>query len=117
MKFIVDTQLPPRLAIYLREKGYDTIHTTHFEEGHLLSDEEIILAAQKQDRVVVTKDSDFSDYFLLKGSPPKVLRIEFGNISNRELIWLFDLHLAKVMAAFDEGSEMVVFTRDEVIGY
>lgn len=56
MKFIVDTQLPPRLAIYLREKGYDTIHTTHFEEGHLLSDEEIILAAQKQDRVVVTKD-------------------------------------------------------------
>lgn len=43
--------------------------------------------------------------------------IEFGNISNRELIRLFDLHFEKVIAAFEEGSDMVVFNREEVIGY
>lgn len=117
MKFIIDTQLPLRLATYLKEKGYDSIHTTHFEEGHLLGDQAIILIAQKEDRAVITKDSDFSDYFLLKGAPPKVLLIEFGNVSNRELIRLFDLHFAAVIAAFDEGSNMVVFKREEVIGY
>ena len=26
MKFIVDEQLPLRLAVWLREKGYDAIH-------------------------------------------------------------------------------------------
>ena len=117
MKFIVDTQLPPRLAIYLTGKGYDGIHTTHFEEGHLLGDDEIILIAQQQDRTVVTKDSDFTDYFMLKGSPPKVLLLEFGNISNRELIWLFDLRLEEVIAAFEDGYELVIFRRDEVVGF
>jgi predicted nuclease of predicted toxin-antitoxin system len=84
MKFIVDTQLPPRLATYLTEKGYESIHTTDFKEGHLLGDDEIILIAEDQDRTVVTKDSDFSEYFLLRGSPPKVLLVEFGNIRNAE---------------------------------
>jgi predicted nuclease of predicted toxin-antitoxin system len=42
---MVDTQLPPRLVTYLTGKGYDSIHTTYFEEGHLLGDEEIILIA------------------------------------------------------------------------
>ncbi|GAB4415318.1 MAG: hypothetical protein OHK0039_23840 [Bacteroidia bacterium] len=79
MKFIVDTQLPPRLATYLKEKGHGCIHTTHFEEGYLLGDEEIILIAQQEERAVITKDSDFSDYFMLRGAPPKVLLIEFGN--------------------------------------
>lgn len=117
MKFIVDTQLPPRLATYLEERGHDCIHTTHFEEGQLLGDEEIILIAQKEERAVITKDSDFSDYFMLRGAPPKILLIEFGNIGNRELIRLFDLHFEEVIAAFDEGSNMVVFKREEVIGY
>ena len=73
MKFLIDTQLPPRLATYLSDKGYNCIHTTYFDKGYLLEDEEIILIAQKEDRTVITKDSDFSDYFMLKGAPSKIL--------------------------------------------
>ena len=54
MKFLIDTQLPPRLATYLSDKGYNCIHTTYFDKGYLLEDEEIILLAQKEDRMVVT---------------------------------------------------------------
>ena len=95
MKFIVDTQLPPRLATYLTEQGYDCVHTTDFEDGHLLEDDEIILIATEQDRTVITKDSDFSEYFLLRGAPPTVLLIEFGNIGNAQLIALFDQYFHK----------------------
>lgn len=45
MKFIVDTQLPPKLAYYLTEKGYDSVHTTFFPDGHLLDDSEIVVIA------------------------------------------------------------------------
>ncbi len=117
MKFIVDTQLPPRLAKHLTKQGYESIHTTYFEEGHLLADTEIVSIAIEQERIVVTKDSDFSDYFLLKGAPPKVLLIEFGNISNTDLFNLFDLYLDEVSTAFEQGSELVIFRRDEIIGY
>jgi len=71
MKFIADTQLPPKLASYLQAQGYDCIHTTYFEEGHLLRDSEIVVIALDEDRTIISKDSDFSDHYYLKGAPPK----------------------------------------------
>ena len=117
MNFIVDTQLPPRLAKFFQSKGFDSLHTTDFEEGHLLKDSEIVQIALEQDRIVVSKDSDFSDRYMIHGAPPKVLLIEFGNIKNSELIQLVDEHFDKILEAFEEGSDLVLFRREEVIGY
>lgn len=41
MKFLVDTQLPPKLALWLLQKGFKAGHTTDRSEGHLLKDKEI----------------------------------------------------------------------------
>ncbi len=41
LKFIIDTQLPPKLAHKLNFLGAEAIHTTYFPEGHLLDDAEI----------------------------------------------------------------------------
>ena len=30
LKFIIDTQLPPKLAKYLRDKDLHTVHTTYY---------------------------------------------------------------------------------------
>jgi len=49
MRFIIDTQLPPKLSAYLESKGYDCKHTTDFEEGHLLQDQEIIEIAIEEE--------------------------------------------------------------------
>ncbi len=86
MKFIVDTQLPHRLAKFLSEKGFDTIHTTFFPQGHLLDDNSIRKIAIAENRIIVSKDSDFFDYFLIKGTPPRILLLRFGNMSNNDLI-------------------------------
>jgi predicted nuclease of predicted toxin-antitoxin system len=117
VKFLIDTQLPPILADFLSARGFDSIHTTHFVDGHLLTDKEIIRIAKEQERVVVTKDSDFSEHFMFHGAPPKVLLIEFGNISNQELLKLFDNYFKEVLNAFNEESELVVFRKEEIIGY
>jgi predicted nuclease of predicted toxin-antitoxin system len=47
MKFIVDTQLPPRLANFLTSRGHEAVHTTFFPEGHLLGDQQIVLKAER----------------------------------------------------------------------
>lgn len=73
------------LATYLTWKGFDAIHTTYFPEGHLLQDREIGQIALDENRIIVTKDSDFPDAFFLKGPPPRLLYIRLGNIRNREL--------------------------------
>jgi predicted nuclease of predicted toxin-antitoxin system len=117
MKFLVDTQLPPRLARHLSSKGHDSIHTTFFPEGQFLKDDEIIEIAKNENRIIISKDSDFIDNYLLKGSPPKVMLLEFGNIGNKELITIFNQYLSIVIETFDEGNDMVLFRRDVVVGY
>jgi predicted nuclease of predicted toxin-antitoxin system len=115
MRFIVDTQLPPRLAGYLRSKGYDCIHTTYFENGHLLQDTEIIVIALEEDRTIISKDADFSDHYFLKGAPPKILLLQFGNISNSDLIEYFEKYLDYIVQAFERGSDYVQFSREGIV--
>ena len=63
-RFIIDTQLPPVLAAFFRREGYDAVHTTAFNKGHLLAAETIRQIAVQQERIVVTKDTDLPEYFL-----------------------------------------------------
>jgi predicted nuclease of predicted toxin-antitoxin system len=111
MKFLVDTQLPPRLSSYLRSRGHDCIHTTHFEDGQFLTDAQIIRIAIREKRTVISKDSDFKDTYLLKGTPPRILLLTFGNISNQELISYFENYLDELIRLFSEGYDFVQFSR------
>ena len=53
--------------------------------------------------MVVTKDRDFRDGYLLKGSPRKLLIVATGNISNDALLKLFEVHLGAATSALDEA--------------
>ncbi len=118
MKFIVDTQLPPRLAKSLIDKGFDAIHTSSFPDGHLLDDESIRQIAISDDRIIISKDSDFFDSFFVKGAPPRVLLLRFGNISNRNLITLFEVQLPIIEQLFDkDGASLVEFFTDKLVQF
>ena len=77
-RFLIDTQLPPLLAAYLTTKGFDAIHTTFFENGHLLKDAEISIIAITENRIIITKDGDFLDRYTIYGAPPKVYYFNWG---------------------------------------
>ncbi|MCX6270078.1 MAG: DUF5615 family PIN-like protein [Bacteroidetes bacterium] len=117
LKFIIDTQLPPSLATYLKVKGFDSIHTTYFPDGQFLKDNEIIHIAKNEDRVIVTKDSDFLDHFLLRGAPPCVLLLETGNIRNKHLIDLFEKQLDRINNLFNEGNKLVIIQKNNLFAY
>ena len=117
IKFFVDTQLPPVLAKYLAEKQFDTIHTTDFPDGHLLQDREIVRIAIAENRIVITKDSDFLDNYLLKGAPPKILLLKLGNTSNQDLLHFIDLYLQQVIAQFEAQADVILLSKTELIMY
>ncbi len=117
IRFLIDTQLPPVLATYLLSKGYDSIHTTFFENGHLLQDNEISIIAKNENRIIVTKDSDFFDRYVVYGSPPRVLLLQFGNIRNADLLKYFERELEKMSKLFLEKNNLVIFSRQQIISY
>ena len=104
MKFIVDAQLPRRLARELAASGHDAVHTLDFPAGNRTQDKDIVALAIRENRVVVTKDNDFVTSFLLRGTPPKLLLITTGNISNDAFSKLLAANLAALETAFAKNN-------------
>lgn len=65
MKFLVDAQLPRRLARWLVAEGHEAVHTTGLLEGNRTGDSAINDLSLRERRIVITKDEDFVDSFLL----------------------------------------------------
>lgn len=103
MRFLVDAQLPERLTRQLIDAGHDALHTAQLSDGNRTTDAEIARIADKQGRVVVSKDRDFRDSHLLRRTPRLMLVVATGNISNDDLLALFSEHLAAIVAAFGEA--------------
>jgi predicted nuclease of predicted toxin-antitoxin system len=76
------------LSKYLENKGFDVIHTDDLPGKDYTTDKEIREISVKENRIVITKDSDFLDSFYVKGSPPKLLLVSTGNIKNKVLLSL-----------------------------
>ena len=60
MKFLIDAQLPRRLAHQLRAAGLEITHTLDLPEGNRNTDQALITFSLTQHCVVVTKDSDLA---------------------------------------------------------
>ncbi len=110
-KFLIDTQLPPLLARYLRNKGHDSKHSTYYRNGHLFNDDQIVKLAISENLIIITKDSDFLDNYILKGAPPSVLLLRLGNISNRQLYNHIEIHFNQVLVEFALESKPGKFIR------
>jgi predicted nuclease of predicted toxin-antitoxin system len=113
VKFLVDAQLPPRLARALVEAGHDAVHTVDLPEGNRSKDRAVAEAADADDRVLVTKDGDFRGGHRLRGSPRRLLIVTTGNIGNDELLGLFSVHLDLLVSAL-ESARMVELGEDSV---
>jgi predicted nuclease of predicted toxin-antitoxin system len=113
VKFLVDAQLPRRLARELNGRDHDAIHTLDLPNRNSSTDGEITSVADRDGRIVISKDADFRDSHLLRGSPRRLLLVRTGNIRNADLLGLFEQHMPSIEAAFEEA-DLVELTTDEL---
>ncbi|MFX0574054.1 DUF5615 family PIN-like protein [Nocardia nepalensis] len=116
MKFLVDAQLPRKLAVLLKNAGHDVVHTCTIAQGNRTTDDEIAAIADREDRVVVTKDRDFWIGHILDRSPRSLLIVSTGNIANAVLLQLFSDHLAEIVQLLAE-SAVVELGRDRLVAH
>jgi predicted nuclease of predicted toxin-antitoxin system len=113
VKFLVDAQLPLALSLLIQSKGYDSIHTLDLPNRNLTTDKEILQIAQLQKRIVITKDSDFLDSFLLTGKPEKLIIVRTGNITNSSLLQLFSVQFDLIFEMLSRSS-LIEITRSDI---
>jgi len=113
VKFIVDAQLPKSLSEFLNQKGFDSIHTLDLPQLNKTSDNVIISIAFEQKRVVITKDKDFLESFLLNSKPEKLIIVRTGNITNQLLLKLFQENIGYITSLLLK-SNLVEITATEI---
>lgn len=95
MKFLIDAHLPYQLAVQLNEAGHDALHTKDLPLQNRTPDESINQLSLDEQRIVVTKDSDFVYSHLVQAKPYKLLVVSTGNIKNSKLLQLFEQNLVE----------------------
>jgi predicted nuclease of predicted toxin-antitoxin system len=85
MRILLDAQLPQSLVSPLEQLGCDVLHTLDLPEGNRTADNLICSIADRDGRVVFSKDADFIRSHLLRGTPAKLLIVATGNIGNQDL--------------------------------
>lgn len=106
MKFLVDANLPPGLATWLREQGHEANHVSD-EPGHGASDAAISAFARRQACVIVTKDEDFVALAALARESAPVVWVRLGNATNAALKqWLGPL-LPDIVRRLQSGEKLI----------
>ncbi len=116
MKFLIDAQLPRRLAHRLRQEGFEVIHTLDLPLSNRTPDSIITELSVRELYIVVTKDEDFVSSFHLQRRPLKLLLVSTGNIKNADLEALFLASLAEIVAGFQQF-DFLEITRKTVISH
>ena len=117
MKVLVDAQLPQRLAQFLSSKNIDSKHTLELPDKNATPDYEIIQLADQEDRIVISKDSDFLDNYILEDHPEKLLIVSTGNISNLNLIQLFERNIETLKSLFEENKVIEIDEQEIQVHY
>ncbi len=111
MKFLIDEQLPISLVKWLVVQGFDVIHATSLGKNLKISDKAVCKDSMLNQRIVISKDIDFLNSFLIKKEPWKLLYLTTGNIANRELVALFQSNLTQIIEWFSKAN-VIEMNRD-----
>ena len=80
MRILFDQNLSHRLLTALEDLFPDSLHVRL--QGQAEADDLTIWNYAKEDNlVIVTQDSDYSDWNKLRGAPPKIIWLRCGNAS------------------------------------
>lgn len=102
MRFLVDAQLSPRVAEWLRNRGHGAEYV-----GPMATDKSIVARAKEIDAVIVSKDGDFVGLLENTEQPPAFLWVRVGNTSNRVLFERLEAKWAAIEAALAQGHKVV----------
>ena len=108
MIFWLDAQLPPSLAPWLTEAFHVEAYSMRHLGLHTAEDLQIFDHARRTgDVVLISKDSDFVELITQRGTPPRLLWVTCGNLTNRRLREVLERLFADAVALLLSGESIV----------
>ncbi len=114
MRFLCDVHISVQLSKRLSEAGHDCQHVNRLPDRWHTSDQDIARFADQEDRILITKDSDFRDSCIVKGTPRKLIKVNLGNIPRQVLAEMIVAHLPDIGLLNDRGPFLIELDIDRL---
>ena len=112
MKFLCDVHISYKIVRYLRSLEFETIHVNEILEKWHTKDGDICTYADENDLIVLTKDADFRNSFLISNTPQKLVKVNLGNLSTSILIGVISENLQAIQKLNSSGGFMIELDQD-----
>lgn len=106
-----DANLSPTLVVSLSDLCLGSTHV--FDHGDIAADDAAIWQIARRDSyLIATKDTDFLEFSLLRGAPPKVVLPRTGNVPTVRIERLLRLRADRVRQfAADQDEAVLIIDR------
>ena len=75
MKFLCDVHISYKLSKKIESLGFESIHVNFILDKWFTSDTEIAKFADSNDYILISKDADFKNSYLINKLPKKLIKI------------------------------------------
>ena len=106
MRFLIDNQLPPALAQYIKKRGYDCEHVLDVGLAQAL-DIEICRYTESQKRIIVSKDEDFLYLATHSKISFTLIWVQLGNCTTTALLATFDRLWPSIESCLSAGDRII----------
>ncbi len=96
MRFLCDVHISIKVAKRITQLGYLAEHINSILDRWHTKDQDIAKYVDKNGLILITKDQDFRSSYLLNHTPKQLIKINLGNISNKELLKILEQHLDQI---------------------
>jgi predicted nuclease of predicted toxin-antitoxin system len=108
ISILLDQGLPRSAASVLRDEGWDVLHTGDIGLSRA-TDRQILEYAQREERVIITLDSDFHTILALtNASAPSVIRIRLEGLRGHGLAHLIKKIWPRIEPQVKKGAMVTV---------
>jgi predicted nuclease of predicted toxin-antitoxin system len=114
MTILCDVHISYKICKFLDDKNINTIHVNQILNKSETKDSEICSYADSNDYIVLTKDIDFKNNFLINKTPKKLIKINLGNISNQKLMKILEEHLNLIINLNNQSSFLLEIDTDQI---
>ena len=103
-RFLIDVNLP-KFFLFFNSEGFE--HVVDINPS--FTDTEIWEYALKNDLVIVSKDTDFYNRFLMHEDCPKIIYLKIGNTTLHELHVFFENNWQMIVDSLNTASMVIVY--------
>ncbi len=103
----LDAHLSPRIAIWIQDElGHKAVALRDLGLRDA-EDTQIFNKGQEERSIILTKDKDFAEMVMRRGSPSAVIWLRCGNTSEERLKEILTSHLSSALEYINAGESLV----------